>query len=264
MEEEKKTEEIRKERKETIKSEWITSNITGPYKITHARVKSTFTIKRNNHGGGNDEKIGFCKNENCLKQCKIILYGKSEQHTELFYNQYSHLENCNLQEDIFKDTVFIDLCELNLKPTEIIKRFNEKNKDTDKQIIDTEENRKKISKIKYQIKPKDEMRVIYNMKQLEDWLETRLVVNLTTEELGSFSWDHPIVANYVIEGNKFAAYITTKNLQLNKVKQLTVENTCKAADGTYKLNTCGHPTIVVGVYDIHRKFHLSIILFFII
>ena len=236
---------------------WKTCNQKDTFKAIHSEISSIYTLKQNNYSKGNLEKVGFCKNEACLSRCKIILYGSSEENCELFYNQHPHLLTCNTKHDPFKNADLIELCKTRLKPTEIIESFNEKYKDSNIHLDDIEETRKKISRIKHANKKQDEDTKICNIKELEQWFDKKCVSNLSYEDLQSLNWDDAIVADYEIRGNQFAAFITSKNLELNLIKQLSVERICLAADGTYKLNENGHPTIVIGLCDVQRKFHLS-------
>ena len=197
------------------------------------------------HSKGNLEKIGLCKTEGCPCKCKITLYGQSDQACELFFNQFEHLSLCKVEPDVFKNQSLLDLCKLNLKPSEIIREFNEKEKDNGLNISDTEENRRKISTIKYLSKCDKEEEKINNINQLQAWFDEICVEKFSGEELKLLPWDQVLVGNYVVSGNKFAAFITTKHLQLNIIKQLGIEKVCIAADGTYKLNKNGHPTIIV-------------------
>ena len=224
----------------------------------HTEIRDIFTFRQKNHSEGNVEKIGFCKNKKCLFQCKITLYGGSEDSCELFYNQHSHLSDCDLNTDIFKNLELVELCKTSEKPSNIIKRFNEKNKDKGKQIDDTEKNRKRISKLKCFEKKKTEETKVCDLRSLEEWFNEICVAKLNNEGIQGLSWDQAIISNFEIKGTDFAAFISTKNLQLNTIKQLSVDKITIAADGTYKLSKTGHPTLVLGVYDIQRKFHLSI------
>jgi len=240
-----------------IKNVWETTKEEGCFSKLHNLVKDIFTLKQNNYSDGKIDKIGFCKNLECKAQCKITLYGRSEEWCELFQNQYSHTSSCNLASDIFKNPDLIEYCKLNLKPSDIINKFNEKNKEKEFFIEDTEENRKKISKLKYNLKPNNEETKICNMKNLQDWFYSKSIANYTLEEIKALDWNQTTVLNYEIKNDQFAALISSKNLQLNLMKQLSVEKVCIGTDGTYKLSSTGHPTIVLGVYDVNRKFHLS-------
>jgi len=91
-------------------------------------------------------------------------YGSSEVKRRTFQNQYSHTSSCNLASNIFKNPDIIEYCKLNLKPSDIINKFNEKNKEKEFFIEDAEENRKKVSKLKYNLKPNNEETKICNMK----------------------------------------------------------------------------------------------------
>jgi len=62
----------------------------------------------------------------CQSKFKNILFGGSEEHCELLYNQHSHLEKCIIKKDVFKSTILVDLCQMNLSPSDIIKEFKKK------------------------------------------------------------------------------------------------------------------------------------------
>ena len=263
-EEQPKKDQKRKDEKgkKNLSNIWKSSNHKGTFKALHSEIVSIYTFKQNNHSKGNLEKIGFCKSRDCLSRCKITLFGSSELNCELFYNQHNHLSICNIKQDIFKNANLLELCKLRLKPSEIIQNFNKEHEDSELYIEDIEENRKKISRLKYANKSEDEDSKICNIKELEHWFDKKCVSKLNHEDLTSLPWDNAVIADYEIRDNQFAAFITSKNLALNVVKQLSVERICIAADGTYKLNETGHPTIVIGLFDINRKFHLSKIYIF--
>ena len=153
--------------------------------MLHAELKDIFTLRQKNFSEGNIEKIGFCKNKDCLYQCKITLYGGSEESCEIFYNQYSHLAQCNLTTDTFKSLDLIELCKTNEKPSGIIKSFNDKNKENGKKIIDNEENRKRISKIKCLEKKKTEETKVCDLRSLEEWFNEICASNFNNEQIQS-------------------------------------------------------------------------------
>ena len=88
---------------------------------------------------------------------------------------------------------------------------------------------------------------------------------MNSEEVLSLPWDEPIVANYEILRNGFVAFLTSKRLMTNILKQMAAsDKLTKGADGTYKLNTGWHPTIISGVYDVQNRLHMSTIINFFI
>ncbi len=154
-----------------------------------------------------------------------------------------------------QDNLLIEFCKLRLTPTEIIQEYNKKTEG--EKLLNTNDTRRKISQIKYVQKPEDVPQKICNIRDLRELLERKCVKSLTNTHLSSIPWNEVIISDYEIRNNEFVAYATTKNLQLNIVKQLATGKMVKGADGTYKLNDQGHPMIVIGVYDLHGKFHPS-------
>ena len=76
--------------------------------------------------------------------------------------------------------------------------------------------------------------------------------------LSSIPSDKAIISGYEIGGSEFSSFITTKNLIMNIGKQTAgTGNTLICVDGTYKLNSKGYPTLVVGTCDFLRKFRLN-------
>ena len=148
----------------------------------------------------------------------------------------------------------LDLCKMNLTPHDIIVEFNKKTEN--EKLLNTIEVKRKISRLKYSLKPLCSLLPIANMT-VQNYLHSKNVANMNSQELQSLPWDQPIVANFEIIGNGFVAFLTSKNLMMNILKQIAVGSLTKGADGTYKLNIEGHPTIVSGVYDAENKFHLS-------
>lgn len=168
---------------------WKSTEQTGKFQFLHNQIKKIFTLKQHMHSKGKLEKVGLCKTEGCPCKCKITLYGQSDQACELFFNQFEHLSLCKVEPDVFKNQGLLDLCKLNLKPSEIIREFNEKEKDNGLNISDTEENRRKISTIKYLSKCDKEEEKINNINQLQAWFDEKCVENFCGEELKLLPWD---------------------------------------------------------------------------
>jgi len=119
--------------------------------------------------------------------------------------------------------------------------------------------KRKISTKKYLLKLNNkELVPLANIYQLEDKLKEFSIENVPNNQVSSIPSDKAIVSGYEIDGTEFSSFITTKNLIMNIVKQTAATgNTLICVDGTYKLNSKGYPTIVVGTCDILRKFRLS-------
>ena len=60
------------------------------------------------------------------------------------------------------------------------------------------------------------------MTDLQNYLRHKNVANMNPQELQSLPWDQPIIANFGIILNGFVAFLTSKNLMMNILKQITV------------------------------------------
>eukprot|EP00644_Phytophthora_capsici_P001290 jgi/Phyca11/105259/e_gw1.10.587.1 len=97
------------------------------------------------------------------------------------------------------------------------------------------------------------------LKTLRAWVHARAYTGLETmTQTFTFGWEldssgKPIVGNGSDE-KPFIVGLSTKALML----RLTVppENFILHVDGTYKMNQCDYPVIVVGISDRSRRFHL--------
>ena len=254
-EEQKRRERVVSDRNAITEKNIWSQTKTGSYEMIHQEIKSVYTITSNYTKKGDKVKIAICKTKNCPSQCKIVLIGGIDSFCEFYMNQYDHSTECQPKKDLLKCPELINLCHPRLTPNEIIVEFNKKSDDI--KIPNTDEFRRKISQLKYKIKSSIDISSIHNMSDLKNWLDRICIARLTEEEFKALPWDQSVVADYEILGNKFIALVSTKNLQLNTLKQMAVGKLMKAVDGTYKLNEEGHPSLVSGVYDSERKFHLS-------
>ena len=228
---------------------------SGKFVDIRADTKAVFKISQKSISNTKIKRVLVCKTKGCSKKGEIILYGKSENYCELWLNKYPHEETCENQSDLFKHPNLRILLGTSLKPTEIIKKFNQ---GSERKLIDNDETRKKISKLKYTEKVKiDGNQEITNLKSLQSWLHTRHQENTKNESFEVLNWNEPFVADYKIYGENFYAFLTTKNLVYNFVKQEQTDFNRLCADGTYKANNLGYPLIVLGTIDLHRKFHHS-------
>jgi len=233
------------------------------YGACHAKIKKKFTIKQKAcKTGGVTERVAFCKTKNCEAKAKLIQYGKNEDSkTKLLYNKKPHLPLCKEENNVFDSSKLREFLELGYKPKKAINKFN---KLGGEKITNNEENRRKLTQIKYIInkKKREDAPVITNSRDLQLWIDT-FYFQSDSETFKNLSWDAPFVSNYEIDNECFLVMITTKNSLLNFLKQANTSLPLIALDATYNLNVPGYPTIVVGTIDLHRKFHLGIIFFFI-
>jgi len=256
--EKKKNEEIDEieEKKMDQKEDEYILLKTGTFDTLREETKFIFTISQKKTSNTKIERLLLCKTQGCRKNGKVIQIGKSKGYCELYFNQYEHEPTCLSQHDLFKTSKFRELLKGNLTPNELIKKFNQ---DSDQKLPNNEETRRKISQLKYNEKQKinNIESHINNIKDLKNWLENRSQANINSESFSSLNWDEAFISDYEIYQDNFFAFATTKNLIYNIVKQSIAGFTQINADGTYKLNSIGYPTIVFGTVDLHRKFHLS-------
>lgn len=196
-----------------------------------------------------------CKTVGCAKIGMIVMIGKSSELCELHHSQDPHKDECETDIEPFKDLNLRKLFTENITPKQIISRYNQ---NAAKKLPNNDEMRRKISQLRYVEKQKATLfKGIKNLKDLKDWLNERYEANLSHESFQNLGWDEPFIAYFEIYQENFFALVTTKNLIYNLIKQTSRTCTQISADGTYKLNKLGYPTIVLGTVDLHKKFHLS-------
>jgi len=261
-EESEKDEKEKEEEKEDPTLKILKLIKTDTYQKLREETKTMFNITQKQTLKSKIERTIKCKSQGCQVEGKIILLGKSEQVCELHLNQYSQKRECEQQTNLFHTSEMKMLLQGNLKPNELIVNFN---KNSEQKLPNDEATRRKISQLKYFEKQKSNINEeINNVKDLKAWLEARFKDNIVEDSFQSLSWDEPFVSDFEIKGADFYSFLTTKNLIYNIVKQNLSNVTHICVDGTYKLNNLGYPTIVIGTLDLHRKFHLSNILFYLI
>lgn len=227
---------------------------------TKAQYTITQTVKVNKQQ--NIKRKLICKTNGCKFGGEILCYGKSDEFCELKLNLYDHLPTCKDLVNPFNSKEMRVLTRVKLKPSEIISEFNKTQDNEAMKLVDNEENRRKISQLKYVEKVKDQedkLPKIASIRDLKLWMEGKYISNLTDEAFTNLGWDLPFVANYRIDAAKsdFFAFVTTKNCLYNVVKQKIGNHSRLCADGTYKLVAEGYPTIIIGTTDINRKLHLG-------
>ena len=164
-----------------------------------------------------------------------------------------HLENCETTSNSLSDPSLLKLAKLPLKPLRILKEYN---KNSENKIPETNANRKKISRLKYNAKKNEaESNNIYNLEDLKRFVDPKLLKN--EEDLLNINYDEPFYLGLDEKNNDFICFATTKNLLLNLKKQSEINFSFLNIDGTYRLNELSYPTIVVGTVDNDRRFKLG-------
>ena len=135
---EEKVEVLEEEKEDLL--ETMTLIKSGKFVDIRADTKAVFKISQKSISNTKIKRVLVCKTKGCSKKGEIILYGKSENYCELWLNKYPHEETCENQSDLFKHPNLRILLGTSLKPTEIIKKFNQ---GSERKLIDNDETRKK-------------------------------------------------------------------------------------------------------------------------
>ena len=231
---------------------------SGTYQDLRNSIKANLTIKQKQDNITGTTRTLICKTKDCQVKGKLLLIGRSDQHCELWLNKHHHLPDCNNSIDPFSSQTFQEVLKIGGKPIKMIEKFNKiiEEKGEGTKINNSVEVRRKISQMKYTSKIKNENDLdMKNINDLKDWLNQHYQANANDESFLSLDWNEPFVANFRIYQDNFVAFCTTKNLVYNIVKQQSMDTAFICADGTYKLNNLGYPTLIVGTVDLQRRFH---------